>query len=202
MQDRPSTDVGDEPPASPADALAIIEREQARRTPDFAPYFLFWGVAWLLIGLAWFADRAGLGPAVDAWAITGVTVGIAIVLSAVIGIRMGRGVQGTSSRFGAMYGVGWMVAMIGTGAIAAAFAPAVTPSGANPFPVLFVFVVGVLYMATGAFVHSAVDYWTGLTVQAVAVVTAFAPDPWNSLVMGLGGGGALIVAGLLHRRAR
>ncbi|BBF98980.1 MULTISPECIES: hypothetical protein [Pseudonocardia] len=202
MQDPPITGPDDDPPASPADALAIIEQEQARQEPDVGPYFLLWGVAWALMGGAWFGAHQGLWSAGTAGITTGLLVVVGIGTSAFMGTRIGRGVSGPSSTFGAMYGIGWLIAMIGTGALGGALVATTGPAGGNLIPALFVFVVGVLYTATGAFHRSTFDYVLGIVVQVIAVVTAFTPVPWNSLVMGIGGGGALIVAGLLSRRAR
>jgi len=200
MQNRePHTDVEDQPPASPADALAIIQREQARQEPHYSRYFLLWGVVWLLIGLAWFGAQFGYWTAASAVVATLVLVVVATALTAVIGVRTGRGIEGPSARSGIMFGLGWLVAMLGTGAIATAFSSGIQVSA---FPVLFVFVAGVLYMAIGALEHSRLDYAAGLAVQLIAVVTAFTPAPWNTLVMGIGGGGALVITGLLHRRHR
>lgn len=196
MQERPTTDIDDEPPASAADALEIIRREQTRRQPNIGPYFLLWGVAWLLIGVAWSGARSGLWSPDLAGTGTGLLVLSGCVISAVLGVRTGRGVDGPSSRFGAMYGFGWLTAMIGTAAIAAALVGTTGRAGADLIPALFVFVVGVMYTVTGAFHRCTPDYVLGLVVQAVAVATAFTPVPWNSLVMGVGGGGALIVMGL------
>lgn len=202
MQDRPITGLDDDPPASPADALAIIQREQARQEPDISPYFLLWGVAWALMGVAWFGAHLGFWSAGTAGIATGLLVVAGMAASAFMGTRVGRGVAGPSSTFGAMFGIGWFVAMVGTGAMGGALVVATGPAGGNLIPALFVFVVGVMYTVTGAFHRSTPDYVLGIVVQVIAVVTAFTPVPWNSLVMGLGGGGALIVAGLLHRRAR
>ncbi|MFP5068851.1 hypothetical protein ACLFMI_04175 [Pseudonocardia nantongensis] len=196
MTDRPSTDIDDEPPASAADAMAIIQSEQARQEPNIGPYFLLWGAAWVFIGLAWFGAES------EVWApdVAGITTGVLVLagcaVSAVLGARMGRGVAGPSSRFGAMYGFGWFAAMAGTGALAAVLATTAGEAGADLIPALFVFVVGVMYTVTGAFHRCIPDYALGLVVQAVAVTTAFTPGPWNTLVMGIGGGGALVAMGI------
>lgn len=195
MPDRPLTDVDDEPPASAADALAIIQSEQSRQEPNIGPYFLLWGVAWVCIGLFWFGAESGFWAQEVAGIGTGVLVLGGCVISAVLGSRMGRGVAGPSSRFGAMYGFGWFAAMAGTGALAAVLATTAGEAGADLIPALFVFVVGVMYTVTGAFYRSIPDYALGLIVQAIAVTTAFTPAPWNTLVMGIGGGGALIAMG-------
>lgn len=201
-RDTTATDLGDDPPVSAADALAIIEQEQARQEPDVSGYFLLWGALWILIGLTWF------GSGSQAWAedTAGITTGVLVVggslASAWLGTRMNRGVSGPSSRFGAMYGVTWGVAIVGTGALVTALVGHVGQAAAPLIPALFVFVVGVLYTVTGAFYRDGLDFGLGLVVQLVAVVTAFTPEPWSSLVMGVGGGGALLAVGIIRRVRR
>lgn len=74
MQDRTDTDVDDQPPHSPADALAIIEREQARQVPPYWIFYLIWGAAWAVIGLAWFANGTGVVTALTAGVLTGLAI--------------------------------------------------------------------------------------------------------------------------------
>ncbi|ALE79887.1 hypothetical protein WY02_17200 [Pseudonocardia sp. AL041005-10] len=74
MQDRTDTDVDDQPPRSPADALAIIEREQARQIPPYWIFYLIWGAAWAVIGLAWFANGTGAVTATTAGVLTGLAI--------------------------------------------------------------------------------------------------------------------------------
>ncbi|MFP5021049.1 hypothetical protein [Pseudonocardia phyllosphaerae] len=203
MDERPITDLDEQPPASPADALAIIEREQNQNwSRALSPFFLLWGLIWLVIGVAWFGANTGYWGAVVALVTTAVVIVGGSVTSGVLGARMSRGVVGPSSTSGAMYGFAWFGAMIGVAVITSAIDGATGPFGASLYPVVFVFVVGVLYTATGAFHRSTVDYVLGFVVQAVALVTLFTPSPWESLVMGIGGGGAMIVVGLLRRSTR
>ena len=197
-----TTDPGDDPPVSAADALAIIEREQARQEPDLAWYFVLWGALWILIGAVWAGDGAGLWTSGVAGTVTGVLVVAGCVTSAWLGTRMNRGVAGPSNRFGAMYGIAWFTAIVGTVLLTIALVRLTGEAGTALIPALFVFVVGVMYMVTGAFFRSTLDYVLGLVVQAVAVVTAFTPAPWNTLVMAIGGGGALLTVGLIRLARR
>ena len=201
-RDTTATDLGDDPPVSAADALAIIEQEQARQEPDISGYFLLWGALWILIGLAWFGSGTQVWAADTAGITTGVLVVGGCLTSAWIGTRMNRGVSGPSSRFGAMYGIAWGVAIVGTGALVTALVGHAGQAAAPLIPALFVFVVGVLYTVTGAFYRDGLDFGLGLVVQLVAVVTAFTPAPWSSLVMGAGGGGALLAVGIIRRVRR
>lgn len=202
MDERPQTGIDDDAPISAEDALAIIRREQRRSEPDISPFFLIWGAVWLVIGVGFFAAGQALVPFLAAGLTTAAVIVVGMVASAVLGARMGRGVSGPSSRSGAMYGLTWTVAMVGTGALVGGLSRFGGPGVSVLAPALFVFVAGVLYTAGGALWRSAPDYVLGIAVQVVAVVSVFTEVPWNSLVMGIGGGGALIVAGVWRRRSR
>ncbi|MEQ3551180.1 hypothetical protein WIS52_11930 [Pseudonocardia nematodicida] len=207
MDERRTGEFDERPPASPAEALAIIDREQARNEPGFGPYFVVWGVSWLVIGLSWFAAGAGLWSPTAAGIATLVAVVVGVVFSVVLGVRTDRGVQGPSRTYGAMYGVGWMVAMISTGVTAVALlrfvAPELAATAPGAFlPALFVLVAGVVYTVSGALWRSPIDYGLGIALQVVAVATALAPFPWNNLVMAIGGGGALVAVGLARGARR
>jgi hypothetical protein len=202
VDDRPHTDVDEQPPASPAEALAIIEREQARREPDIAPFFVAWGVAWLVIGVAWFGAGSGAWPGTAAGVATAAVIVLSMVGSGVLGARLGRGVSGPTQHFGAMYGWAWTLSMIGTGVLVGALARFGGPGVAVLAPALFVFVAGAMYTLGGAFWRSPLDYGLGIVLQVIAVLSAFTPLPWNSLLMGVAGGGAMIATGALRRIRR
>ena len=201
-ENRPITGLDDDPPASPADALAIIQSQQARREPSIAPYFVLWGALWVLMGLAWFGVGLGMWSSGAAGIATGVLAVGGCVTSAWLGTRGNRGVAGPSNRFGAMYGIAWFTAIVGTVLLVAALVRLTGNTATELIPALFVFVVGVMYTVTGAFYRCTLDYVLGLVVQAVAVVTAFTPEPWNTLVMGIGGGGALLTVGFIRLTRR
>lgn len=198
MDERAHTEVDEEPPASPAEALAIIEREQARQEPAVAPFFVVWGCSWVVIGVGWFG--AGIG----AWSPTAAGVATAVVIlfagagSGVLGARMGRGVSGPSQSFGAMYGWAWAISMVGTGVLVGALSRLGGPGAGVLAPALFVFVVGALYTLGGAFWRSRLDFALGLVLQVIAVASAFVAPPGNALLMSIGGGGALIAVGVVR----
>lgn len=198
--------IGEDAPASAADALAIIEREQARRVPDSGPFYLLWGIAWVLIGLGWFAAGRGMIDQPVAGIVTLVVALVGVALSIVLGRRIGRGVAGPSSRQGAMYGTSWGIAIVTTVVVVAALSRFGGPVVGVVAPTLFLFVVGLLYTAGAVFWRQPLDYGLGIAVQVVAAISAFTDPPWNSLVVGVLGGGALIVVGsyrvVRHRSSR
>lgn len=202
MDERTTAGLDDEPPASPADALAIIQREQARHEPDIGPFFVIWGVTWLVIGIGWTGAGSGAWSGIVAGVTTAVVIVLGMIASAVYGSRIGRGVSGPSQTSAAMIGFGWTAAMLGTGVLVGGLARFGGPGVSVLAPALFVFVVGALYTLGGAFWRSVPDYALGLTLQVIAAVSVFVPVPWNSLLMGVGGGGALIAVGLWRRARR
>ena len=84
-----------------ADAMAIIERQQARTSsqlrPNGAVFYALWGVIWLAIGVLYFlVAQIGLADGIAGWSTAVLVIG-GMVISAVVGLRSGRGVGGPSS---------------------------------------------------------------------------------------------------------
>lgn len=200
MDERPTTGIEDDAPISARDALAIITREQRRSEPDIGPFFLIWGAAWLVIGLGYTGAGFGLLPYTAAAVTTAVAIVAGSVSSAVLGARMTKGVDGPSTRDGMRFGLCWTVAMVGTGVLVGGLSRFGGPGVAVLAPALFVFVAGVLFAAGSAYWRSTPDLALGLGLQAVAMVSVFTDPPWNSLVMGVAGGGALVVIGVWRHR--
>lgn len=213
MDDRQAdrTALDEERPHSPADALAIIRSQQARVNAQLAPasalFFLFWGVAWVLIGvLAYLAATDAIGGA------TAGIVGAAVLLaaggaSAWVGIRSGRGVAGDSARQGMLYGLSWPIIMtlVGVFVGAAASTLGLTELQMSVLvPAIYALVVGALYSAAGAIWGHVPNYVLGLWIVAVGVISVFAGSPANTLVFGIGAGGGMLVvgAGEMVRRTR
>ncbi|MCW0215655.1 MAG: hypothetical protein OJJ54_20050 [Pseudonocardia sp.] len=204
------TTTDDDSPGDAADALALIRREQARASsqlgPNMAALFGVWGVVWLLIGVLWFLAGVGSAPRpVASWG-TALAVLAGVAISAFLGIRSGRGVAGESSRQGLLYGLTWPVTMTALGVIVSAMTTQLDlPDAAMTVlvPALFVFLVGALYALSGAIWGDVTNYVLGFWIVAVAVASMFAGAPANSLVLGVGaGGGLLVVAGLGLTRER
>src|SRR5690242_18487478 len=117
----------DVPLGSPAESLALIERERAKLerslTPDPRLMLWPWGFAWL-IGFALFFLRFGPDGRVlvDLPEWLPLTALMALLLLAgattgVVGYRSGRHMEGPSSRQGAMIGNTWSVAFAGMTAV-------------------------------------------------------------------------------------
>lgn len=190
-------DVGVEQPLSAADALAIVEREQARTGAQLAPNAAVllgvWGLAWVVAGVVFFLHQIGIVAGGTA-GMVGLVIGIAATLvSIVVGTRSGRGVRGASGTQGAMYGISWAISMTAMSLVVTATADTMPVDlKATLIPALYVFLAGVLYLAGGAVWRDTVQYGLGVWIIALAVVSLFAGQPANSLILGIGGGGAFI----------
>jgi len=190
--------------ATAADALAIIEGQQARTAAQLRPnsvlLYALWGTVWLVIGVLYFAvAAAGLAEAAAGWSTTGLVIA-GMVISLVAGVRSSRGVRGASTVQGALWGLGWTIAMIGVGVLLGGVARlgASGPLLAVLSPAVFVFVVGVLYLVTGAVWTSRTEYVLGVWTIVVALASVYVALPGSPLVIGLGGGGGLLAAALVH----
>lgn len=192
----------DDTAPSAADALAIIERTQShtvsRLTPNVGLIYAMWGIAWLVIGVAWFLARLGTVTESTAGWTTGAIVVVGLVVSTVLGVRGGRGVRGPSSTQGLWYGLAWPISMSLLGVIVGGIG-SLGVSGevmAVLSPGLFVFLAGALYLVSGALWTSVPDYVLGAWIMVVAVASVLVGRPAGPLVIGIGGGGALLLVGL------
>jgi hypothetical protein len=192
----------------PADALRLIEREQAHLerelTPDPRLMYWPWGIAWL-IGSVLFFLRYGpdgrVSVEMPAWlplvALTALMIGAGIT-TGVVGTRSARQVDGPSSRQGAMYGFTWSV---GFTALAIVFSRLSPELPEELMGILWaggmVTLVGVLYMAGAAIWDDRTMFVLGAWISVVNVVGVLIGPGWHALVLAIAGGGGLLVAGLI-----
>ena len=203
---------GDDTPLEPAAMAALMHEQQqrARRSPArlVQGMLLAWGIAWVVGFLALWSGEQGGNPwfrlsGATPWIIFGTGIGLAVVTSIALGIRMGRGTRGPSQISGAMYGWAWSISMVavwlfGTGLIAQGLPVAFVNlyySGA------FVLVAGVLYLAGAALSRSTAQFALGVTLLVIPVVATFIGAPHHFLVYGLAGGGVMLVFGVLIARS-
>jgi hypothetical protein len=210
--------VDDEPLQSPDEALALLRVQQAALERDQlsgVPWILgVWGVAWTLGFLALWSGYAGGNP----WfqiplSVAGILFGVllisSIVVSAVIGMRMNRGVRGPSNFSGAVYGIAWPVVSLGAYLIGVALALAGMDSMLQSlfFPAIYALVAGAMYLMGAALWRSIDQLVLGAVIIVAGTVAPFFGAPTNNLVMAVLGGGAFLVAAVvmrasLSRRAR
>lgn len=203
---------GDDVPADPREALALLsaERERTHRAlePDVRLLYGVWGAAWLLGFLAlWTATTDRLPLPVP---VAGATFGALLVLAMVVtGVHIARrtvGVRGDSSTVGAMYGWAWFLGFGALVAIMTGVQRSGVPDGTTAllWPVLSGLVTGLLYLGGGALWRDRVQYGLGLWIIVSSAAGAVAGFPAVHLVMALAGGGGFLVAatvlGALQRR--
>lgn len=190
----PSQD--DEAALAPSEMLALM-RDQQRTTRtrlDRALYILLatWALAWLVGFLAlWSAEDGGGNPVLriptaTAFIVFGVLMVIGVIVSAVSGISMGRGMRGRSNTAGMLYGFSWSISMIGAWFFAASLLRQVDDPALAPLlmPGMFALTIGVLYMAGAAMSRSKAQFALGAAVVALVVVATALGAPTHYLVYG------------------
>ncbi|MCW4386368.1 hypothetical protein OH146_11345 [Salinibacterium sp. SYSU T00001] len=193
----------DDTPLDPAEMLALLERQKRQVTLSYvrpvAWLYFVWGFAWLLgFVLLWLArvvDWLPLGVAGTAF---GVLLIASIVTSAIVGTRIGRGVQGASNFQGAVYGISWSL----SGAAFAAVGMGLIHNGLSPelaslyFPSAYALMAGIMYLAGAALWGERSQLVLGVLLLVVGSISPFFGSPANNLVMAVGGGGGFLVGGL------
>jgi len=182
-------------PTEAEEALAAIQTivQKTRRAISSSGSYIFlivWGVIWLLgfLGSQFLpAEFAGY-----AWMVLDTLGG---VLSAVIGIRMGRSVRSTSpATTGKRIGLFWLLLFIYVLATVAVSWPA-DMKQMTMYIILFV-MVG--WLAMGLLLSFA-SIWPGLVLTALALVGYFLLPGLFYLWMAILGGGGMIALGLYIR---
>lgn len=205
----------DDAALSPEAMLALLNdqrRSVEGQMAAFVPVIvLTWGIAWLVgFGALWLLD--GLRPAFALPLPVAVTIFVALIagaiaVSAVLGIRSGRGLRASRAETyqGTVYGLSWT---IGSLAIVG-FAQGLIFNGmdaelANIFyPVAFVLFTGVMYVVSSAMWHAVPMLILGLWVIVIGVAAPFFGYPTHYLVLSLAGGAGfliLAVASFVHLR--
>lgn len=198
----------DEQPLDPAGMLDVLERQQ--RAVDHAwmrpvaGLYSIWGAAWLGgFLLLWSASGAVAEqvrvPAVAAGIGFAALVVAAVVGSAVLGARMGRGVRGPSQFQGAVYGLSWPLTGAAFGAVGYGLLANGMPRDLFSlyYPAAFALMAGTLYIAGAALWSDRSQLVLGIAILVVGSSAPFFGTPTNYLVMALGGGGAFLIAALV-----
>lgn len=191
----------DEGPLDPAEALALAERQQRAVGLSYVRpvlwLYLIWGFAWLVGFLAlWLGYVTDWLPMWTAGAVFVVLIVGSIVASAIVGTRLGRGVQGPSNFAGAVYGMSWTV----FGTAFAVLGVGLMNNGMNGelaslyFPSAYALMAGILYVLGAALWNEKSQLALGLLLLVVGSAAPFFGAPTNNLVMAIGGGGGFLAA--------
>jgi hypothetical protein len=191
----------DDPALDPAAMLALLQREQdeiPRRLARGIPWILLaWGIAWFLgYEMLWLIDGArptfAMPLPVSVLSFILLLVG-AIIVSAIIGTRAGRGIRSTreAAFTGTVYGVtgsaGFLAMYI--------FAIALSANGMDPnlepifFPTAMGILVALMYLVAGAIWHAIPSIVMGGAILVVSLVAPFLGYPNHYLVFAIAGGG-------------
>ena len=194
-------------PRQMLDLIDTTRREAVRRiTGRYAGLLVLWAVAWG-VGFAalWLTRGVGgvdLLPTAVGWWIFAAALVIAIVWSAVVGIRAGSdGIRGRSQLQGALYGCSWTIVMVAAwGLISGLQSNGLSQELSQLlYPSLYIFLVGVLYLSGGALWRAVPMYILGGFLIVIAVVGLFFGAPTHFLVYAIAGPVAmLIVAALMY----
>lgn len=205
MTSTPDPEQTADAPLTPEAALALAGRQQSRMDSihllPVTSILVAWGVAWGVGFLLIWLSRTPLGgePAVApaaAWITFAVLLAAAVVVSAVVGSRIGRGIKGGDGSFvGGIYGVSWSIAPIAITAMGIAFARAGADSTVLDlfYPSAYSLVVGMLYIVGAALFRAVPMIPLGGWILLVGTVAPFVGSPANYLVMSIGGGGGFLV---------
>lgn len=188
-----------------AAALELVTRQQddiQRRMIAGLPLILgAWGVAWGVGFTAlWLIDGLAPGfrmPLPAAVVIFVVLMAAALVVSGVVGARMGRGIRGGAAAAwtGTVYGLTWPVAFLAI----VALGNALIVNGMPPelasiyYPTASTMFVGVMYILAGAMWQNWQSIAMGVWIVLVACVAPFFGYPTHYLVFAVAGGGVFLI---------
>ncbi len=196
----------------PASALRIIREQSsvsAERLGHSQPAgYLVWGAAYLvgylLLALAVGPAAPGLVSVGAAYAGFSACIGAAAVHSILMGIRMGRGIRGTTARRGMRYGYAWWFAFLPVFALTRALERTGLDSVSAGVLVnsAAILVVACLFLGAGVAWDDTVQFVVGAIMAAGVTVALAVGLPAYYWIMSVGIGGMLLLVGLLHRPLR
>jgi hypothetical protein len=206
----PSDD--DAPLGNPADALALIEREQANLVRDIRPdprlMYWPWGLAWLL-GFGLFFLRYGPDGKIYVdlpdWLPLVALMLLFIAAGIVTGFAGSKPVRRTSgpgSRSGLMYGVSWSIAFASFSTVFARVADDLPEQQAGLlWAGGLVALTGAMHMAGSAIWQDRQLFVLGAWTSVINAVGVICGPGWHSLIVAIAGGGGMLLAGVLGHRS-
>lgn len=195
----------DDPPLSPARALALLrdqQREVAARAAALVPAILaVWGAAWLAGFLVLWADASrhpdDWRPGATAVLLCAALLAAAGALSGLLSARSARGLRGTrtAATIGIAYGCTWWIGGAALLVIGWALVRFGMPEGllAVLHPAAFHLFAGLMYLAGALIWRAAPMAVLGTWCVVLSAVGALVPPPGNHLLYGLAGGGAFLL---------
>ena len=200
MTDKPAKTEGEG--LTPAAALALISREQRRIGARFGagvPWiFGAWSVAWTAAFVVLFLDAQARGPmpGLSAAVAVGALALVAVGVSAIAGIRSGRGLRGTRGAVitGVVYGNLWWVGMLVIVLICFGLRAAGVGLGAIAvlWPALIAAFFGMMFVSAGLIWPAPPLLVIGFWMLAVGASSVFLRAPSHLLYVGIAGGVGLL----------
>jgi hypothetical protein len=189
-----------ESPLSPAAAFAVLTDQQNIVASRFGRstriITVAWGVAWLLGFLSIWLMDSGL-PAIAlpvwlGWTIFAALFAGAVVVSAAVSIRGGRGIRSNAGNAfaGTIYGITWILSILAINV----FGAGLISHGLNQnladlfYPSAYTLVVGLMYLSAAAIWRVGQMFVAGVALVVLAAVAPFFGHPTNWLVFAIVGG--------------
>ncbi|GAA3450956.1 transporter [Dactylosporangium matsuzakiense] len=198
----------DAPPASAADSLELIRKEQLAvgKAISLNPlmYYAPWGLAWFvgfgLLFLRYGPDQRVFVNLPDWLPLVAlfVLMALAMVATTVTSVVRQRGFEGQSAWRGTAYGFAWFLSFAGMGTTLGRIAGLLPePERGLLWACSSVGLVSAMYMCGAAIWLSRDMFIFGAWLTVINIAGVIAGPGWHSLVISLGGGGGLIVLGVL-----
>lgn len=208
-----NTPTADDTALDPAEALALIGRQQeatgkqiAREIPGI---LLAWGIAWTVgFGMLWLIDGAAPAfsiPLPVAAIVFGVLTVAAMVASGIIGTRAQRGIRQTRAEVftGTVYGSSATAGIVSLGVLGLALVAHGMPADLLVvlYPVGVGLIIGFLYLMGAAIWRGVPMLILGAWLIVVSLGAAFVGAPHHFLVLAVAGGGGFLVGAVALARA-
>lgn len=198
----------DDAPQDPHEMLALMDetrRATVRRlSRRYIGLFVVWALAWA-VGFGALYLTAGVGafdvvPTTVGWVVFAALIVGAIVWSTIVGISAsGDGIRGPSQLQGLLYGISWTITMFMAWLLIAGLQRGGLTGELLQlvYPGVYVFLVGVLYLAGGALFRGVPMYVLGGILIVVAVIATFFGAPTHYLIYATVGPAAMLVVAAL-----
>ncbi|MFT3798685.1 hypothetical protein [Microbacterium sp.] len=192
-------------PRGMLDLMSQTRRATVRRqNRRYAGLVALWAVAWAVgFGALWATRDVGaltlLSPAAG-WIAFAASLVVAIVVSFIVGVAAAHdGVRGPSHLQGALYGCSWPIAMIAASLLLGGLQRnGMPPELANlAYPGIYIFLVGVIYLVSGALWRAVPMYLLGAALILTTVVATFAGTPTHYLIYATVAPAAMLVVAAL-----
>lgn len=197
----------DDEPLSAEESLNLIARQNRRTRRELgggpARMLAAWAFAWLVgWGFTFFTTQSGGG--VPVW-VGGIVVPVlflgAVVYTAVVSIRTGRGIRGPSRTVSAMYGWAWFFGAAGLMVVDIRITrfQALSPDQTSLlWSGTWLLLTGVLYLAAAMAWQDKLMYGLGAWIIVSAALSVLVGYPANFLVLALCGGGGFLLGAIAY----